>query len=398
MKEREWSTIILAAILISFPIMFFTWIIYAIVMLSTGSKLYGALVIAASALINIFYLLAYIDVLKEKVFWSLCGSAILVIAISFVLGWRYEQYVEKLKIVDDQAINMSNYEPFREGTKAVSLPEPAPLKIRSKLPQLDGSTALYPMYAAFVQAVYKQKEYPYYGQDSEVQVNGTEDAYNRLIKGEADIIFAPAPSKDQEAQAKAAGVELTLTPIGYEAFIFFVNSRNEVQNLTLEQIQGIYAGELTNWKQFGGANEKIRPFQRRENSGSQTMLQKMMKDKQLMEPAKEDVNSGMGDIIKQTANYRNYKNAIGFSFLFYATEMVHEQQIHLLKINGVEANRENISNGTYPLTAPFYAITAGSDNPKVQPFVDWILSPQGQYLIEKTGYTPLKSELNSARR
>ncbi|MGG4142706.1 substrate-binding domain-containing protein [Paenibacillus algorifonticola] len=391
MKERDWSTIILATILISFPIMFFTWIIYAIVMLSTGTKLYGVLIITTSALISIFYFLAYIDVLKKKVFWSLCGSTILIISISFLFGWRYEQYVEKLKIIDDQAVNMRDYEPFREGTKVVSLLEPASLKIRSQLPHLDGSTALYPMYAAFVQAVYKQKEYPYYGKDSEVQVNGTEDAYNRLIKGDVDLIFAPAPSKEQEAQAKAAGVELALTPIGYEAFIFFVNSRNEVQNLTLEQIQGIYAGEVTNWKQVGGEKGKIRPFQRRENSGSQTMLQKIMKEKQLMEPAKEDVNSGMGDIIKQTANYRNYKNAIGFSFLFYATEMVHEQQIHLLKINGVEANRTNISNGTYPLTAPFYAITAGSDNPKVQPFINWILSPQGQYLIEKTGYTPLKS-------
>lgn len=371
--------------------MFFTWIIYAIVMLSTGTKLYGVLIITTSALISIFYFLAYIDVLKKKVFWSLCGSTILIISISFLFGWRYEQYVEKLKIIDDQAVNMRDYEPFREGTKVVSLLEPASLKIRSQLPHLDGSTALYPMYAAFVQAVYKQKEYPYYGKDSEVQVNGTEDAYNRLIKGDVDLIFAPAPSKEQEAQAKAAGVELALTPIGYEAFIFFVNSRNEVQNLTLEQIQGIYAGEVTNWKQVGGEKGKIRPFQRRENSGSQTMLQKIMKEKQLMEPAKEDVNSGMGDIIKQTANYRNYKNAIGFSFLFYATEMVHEQQIHLLKINGVEANRTNISNGTYPLTAPFYAITAGSDNPKVQPFINWILSPQGQYLIEKTGYTPLKS-------
>ncbi|WP_099517201.1 hypothetical protein [Paenibacillus sp. BIHB 4019] len=179
MKERDWSTIILATILISFPIMFFTWIIYAIVMLLTDSKLYGALVITASALISIFYFLAYIDVLKEKVFWSLLGSAILIIAISFVIGWRYEQYVEKLKIVDDQAINMRDYEPFREGTKAVSLPEPASLKIRSQLPHLDGSTALYPMYAAFVQAVYKQKEYSYYEQDSEIQVNGTEDAYNQ---------------------------------------------------------------------------------------------------------------------------------------------------------------------------------------------------------------------------
>ncbi len=334
-----------------------------------------------------------IGVLNDEKVTTLIAMAAVLVVISALSYSKYEAHVEKLKIVDDQAVNMRDYKPFQEGTKAVSLPEPAMLNIRSKLPRLDGSTALYPMYAAFVQAVYKQKDYPPYdyGGDSEVQVNGTEEAYDRLIKGEVDIIFAPGPSEDQEAQAKAAGVKLKLTPIGYEAFIFFVNSRNAVQGVTLEQIQGIYAGGLTNWKQVGGANEKIRPFQRRENSGSQTMLQKIMKDKQLMKPIEEDVSAGMGDIIKETANYRNYKNAIGFSFLFYATEMVHEQQIHLLKINGVEANRANISNGTYPLTAPFYAITAGSDNPKVQPFIDWILSPQGQYLIEKTGYTPLGS-------
>lgn len=388
-KMRHWGTIALSFFLIGSPIICITWLISIFVLLSTSSRFYGSLVWATSATVLILVLFWLIGVLKDDQVTTLI-ALIAVLVIITTLGYsKYESHIEKLKIVDDQAINMRDYEPFREGTKAVSLPEPASLKIRSKLPHLDGSTALYPMYATFVQAVYKQKEYPYYGQDSEVQVNGTEDAYNRLIEGDVDLIFAPAPSKDQEAQAKAAGVELALTPIGYEAFIFFVNSRNEVQDLTLEQIQSIYAGEVTNWKQVGGVNEKIRPFQRRENSGSQTMLQKIMKEKQLMEPAKEDVNSGMGDIIKQTANYRNYKNAIGFSFLFYATEMVQEQQIHLLKINGVEANRENIRNGTYPLTAPFYAITAGSDNPKVQPFINWILSPQGQYLIEKTGYTPL---------
>jgi len=108
-------------------------------------------------------------------------------------------------------------------------------------------------------------------------------------------------------------------------------------------------------------------------------------------PPKEDVVSGMGGIIAKTAEYRNHRNAIGFSFRFFAEEMVSNGNIRLLAIDGVYPTRETIADGTYHLASEFYAVTANTVNPNVERFIEWILSPQGQSLVEKTGYTPISS-------
>ena len=84
--------------------------------------------------------------------------------------------------------NTSTYEPFSDHTKAVTLTEPSTLKIEDNLPIIDGATAPYPVYAAFAQAVYPEKKYDQH--DSEVMSNRTGEAYNNLINGRADIIFA----------------------------------------------------------------------------------------------------------------------------------------------------------------------------------------------------------------
>jgi len=230
-----------------------------------------------------------------------------------------------------------------------------------------------------------------------VACSGTVRAYEQLVSGETDLIFAAAPSQDQLDMAAAAGMELHLTPIGREAFVFFVNSRNPVTELTVEEIQGIYTGEITNWSQVGGKRQRIRPFQRAENSGSQSALLRLMEGLPLLEPEEEDRIAGMGGIIRQVAAYRNYRNAIGFSFRFYASEMVQNGDIRLLALNGVEPTKETIRNGSYPLSSCFYAVTAapiGQDLPearreRVETFLNWILSQEGQTLVERSGYVAL---------
>ena len=153
--------------------------------------------------------------------------------------------------VDDRDLLLWQYEPFSEGTKAVSLEEQSTLRFhREDLLRLDGATALYPVYAGFVQAVYPQGEYPLYDNNTSegygsVTCSGTVNAYERLITGRTDLIFAAAPSQEQLEMARRAAKELHLTPIGREAFVFFVNSRNPVEGLTVEQIQGIYTGQIT---------------------------------------------------------------------------------------------------------------------------------------------------------
>lgn len=141
---------------------------------------------------------------------------------------------------------------------------------------------------------------------------------------------------------------------------------------------------------IGGKNDEIRAFQRPEDSGSQTMFIKFMGDSEIQEPEIEEVAEGMGGIIEEVASYRNYKNAIGYTFRFYSTEMVRNDKIKLISIDGIEPSIKNIRTGNYPLASEFYAVTAGTENLNVQPFIEWILSEEGQKLVEETGFVPLK--------
>ena len=332
---------------------------------------------------------------------AVCAGCVLWIGAGI---WR-----DSLATLDDRDLLLRDYEPFREGNRLAVLDEPASLRLDSPHDlRLDGATALYPVYGAFAQAVYPEAwpesgieiEYsPYDVQDSTVLCTGTIEAYEQLITGQTDMIFAAAPSQDQLDRAAEQGVELHLTPIGKEAFVFFVNSRNPVTGLTVEEVQGIYSGEITHWSEVGGRRESIRPFQRAENSGSQSALERLMDGLPLLEPEEEDRIGGMGGIIREVASYRNYRNAIGFSFRFYATEMVQNGDIRLLALDGVEPTWESIRSGTYPLASDFYAVTAApagdepplaERNPAAAAFLDWVLSEQGQTLIERTGYVPIR--------
>lgn len=163
-----------------------------------------------------------------------------------------------------------------------------------------------------------------------------------------------------------------------------------MDGLTLDQIKGIYSGEITNWKDVGGNNDEIRAFQRPEESGSQTALQKLMGDTPIKEAPTEQIATGMGEIIREVSQYKNFKNAIGYTFRYYSNEMVKNDQIKLLEVNGVAPTKENIRNDSYPISSEFYIVTAGSTNPNVEKLIDWVLSEQGQQLVEKVGYVPLE--------
>lgn len=321
---------------------------------------------------------------KKRVWWFVAISCI---AFAASLVWPiYEKYIESIPTVSSE-VNIYEYMPFEENSKVATLDEEATLKLSDPLPVMDGATALYPLYSAIAQAVYPKKQYDPY--DSEVMVNTTPEAYENLINGKVDLIFVNEPSKNQLQLAKIKGVELKLTPIGKEAFVFFVNQKNEVDGLALQQIKDIYSGKITNWKEVGGKDEPIRAYQRPEDSGSQTALESLMGDTPIMDPPKENVASGMGDIIQEVAQYRNFENAIGYTFRYYSQEMVGNKEIKLLSVDGVPPTKETIRSGEYPITGEFYIVTAGTDNPNVKKLIDWVLSPQGQKLIEQVGYVPI---------
>ncbi|MBE5796701.1 MAG: hypothetical protein E7327_04895 [Clostridiales bacterium] len=310
---------------------------------------------------------------------------------------------ETLPVLDDRSLMMTQYYPF-SGEKTTALPEEATLRFTKEQADsfvIDGATALYPVYAAFVQAVYPEGTYrhrDYFSGDGPETVlcSGTNIAYQDLFRGDADVIFVAEPSEKQRQAAADAGLQLHMTPIGREAFVFFVNSKNPVTGLTFGEVAGIYSGEITNWKDVGGRNRSIRAYQRSEGSGSQTGLQLLMRmaDKPIMSPRTEDVVGDMGGIITRVAAYRNHENAIGYTYRFYANEMVANDQIRLLSLNGVAPTKDTIRDGSYPMASFFYAVTASpigepapqETNASLGAFLDWCRGPQGQWLVEAVGY------------
>ena len=365
-------------------------ILYAILCLLFvgGDKFYTpAVIVGVIALLTLSLLKRY-HVLKPrnmKIAWIAFSSLFI---LSCGVYEAIKAYDRSIFRVSEGDLDLELYAPFTEKTKAVSLDEISSLKLNEDLPILDGATALYPLYSAFARAVYPKKEYDLFR--SEVRCHNTINAYDNLIHQNVDVIFVASPSKQQLKKAKQKGVVFNNTPVGREAFVFFVNTNNPVDNLTIEQLRGIYSGRIKNWKELGGKDESIRPFQRNEDSGSQSAFLHFMKGDVIMNPPKEDIVGGMGGIISQTADYTNYSNAIGFSFRFYANEMVNNNGIKLLKIEGIYPDIESIKDNSYPLASQFYAVTL-SDNtkPNVLKLLEWITSEQGQWLVEKTGYCAL---------
>ncbi|WP_077927843.1 PstS family phosphate ABC transporter substrate-binding protein [Wohlfahrtiimonas populi] len=300
----------------------------------------------------------------------------------------YRMYDNSFARVSEKSLEIYDYVPFTENTKSVYLDEPSTLKLTDPLPKLDGARALYPVYAAFAQAVYPQRHYNLH--ESAVSYNNTIYAYQRLISRKVDMIFVVSPSKEQLEDAKNNNVTMKFTPIGQDAFVFFVNSNNPVNDLTTEQIRDIYSGKIKNWQELGGKNEAIRAFQRNEGSGSQSAFLKFMGNIPIISPPKEDVVQGMGGIINQTADYRNYANSMGFSFCYFVQSMLANNEVKLLSIDGILPSKATIKSGEYPLTASFYAVTLeDNNNPDVEKLLQWILSEQGQKIIEQTGYVPI---------
>lgn len=274
--------------------------------------------------------------------------------------------------------------------------------------RLDGAEAAYPVYSAYANACYdgigkyqyKPGTLTWHEQDKinaefekYIAFNNTVYAFTDLINKNCDIFFGAMPSKQQQLEAAALGEELVLTPIAKEAFVFFVNSANPVDNLTTQQIKDIYKGKTKNWQPLGGDDRRILAFQRPEGSGSQTLLQHIMGDTPIMEPLKEEYIGDMGGIGTQVANYNGEAGALGFSFKFFLTGMLGRKDapVKMLAIDGVYPTDENIRSGKYPFTTNLYAITLKSNTkPHLQSFLKWMQSPQGQEIAEKVGYVRIK--------
>ena len=285
-------------------------------------------------------------------------------------------------------IDVSKYLPFEDASTLARTGSSFKLTNDDDLPVLDGAAALVPVYASIIDECYPEGSVTYeggsfsddnkYGEnfaaDSAMQYQNTVRGFNAVVDGSTDLFFTAYPSADQLSYAEEKGVELVMVPVGYEAFVFFVNKDNPVSSLSIDEIRAIYRGEITNWKDVGGPDKMINPLTRIQGSGSQTMMEKFMQ----------------GDMLTSRHPLAIFGGSIGYSFRYYLSSMAGDNNVKMLSVNDVYPDAENIRNGLYPVTANFYVVhRKDNDNPNIERVVDWILSDEGQRLIEACGYVGL---------
>ena len=261
---------------------------------------------------------------------------------------------------------------------------------RENFPRLDGSTATAPLAQAVAAVLLGESE----DEAADlIDFSRTTESYRQLMAGNADLLIAAEPNAAVFDEMEAAGFEIEMEPVAMDALVFLVNADNPVDSLTLDELRGIYTGEITNWSEVGGDDLEIVPFQRNAESGSQVLMEKLVMDgHEMAEPPEGYMLGSMGDLMDAVKQYDNSANAIGYSVYYYAHDMQMADGLKLLQIDGVAPDADSIGSGEYPFLNPYYvAIDAAEpEGSMTRVLYDWLLGSEGQKLVSMEGYVAVE--------
>ena len=233
-----------------------------------------------------------------------------------------------------------------------------------------GSTSVQPLTEKLAEEFSKNNP----GKRIYVQGGGSSAGIQAVKTGAADIGTSSRQLKPNEKGPK----EIT---IARDAIALVVNPKNPVQGLTIEQIRGIFAGEITNWQQIGGPNQPIRAFTREEGSGTRGAFEEIvMGDSKIGGKLLVQYSTGG---VKQ--GVISDPNAIG-----YVSLGVVDQKVKALAVDGIVPSEESVNQNQYRIARPFLFLT--QEQPKkelVNQFVNYVLSPEGQKIVAED-FIPVK--------
>ena len=257
---------------------------------------------------------------------------------------------------------------------------------RENFPRLNGSTAMVPLGQAIASVLLGETREEVADLTS---FSRTTQSYRELMNGHADLLISGAPPEGIYAEKEELGFDWEISTFAVDGLVFIVNENNPVDNLTTEQIQKIYTGEITNWSEVGGNDVDIVPFQRNEEAGSQTAMKKLvMGDIPMMEAPKEYVSGAMGDLVEVVASYNDSAAAIGYTVYYYAHDMKMADGLKIIAVDGVQPGAETIRSHEYPFINDSYVVIAAglADDAPAKILYNWIMSEEGQRLVAHEGY------------
>ena len=271
--------------------------------------------------------------------------------------------------------------------------EPAALPVdgidAGHYPRIDGSTANHPLITRVYSEICGIPR-----EDAETLVDldlgSTGSIWEKMIYTDTtDLLIVYEPPEEVKETYRQELAAFEIDPLGRDGLVFLANVANPVDNLTVQQLQEIYTGRITDWSEVGGEPGPIQPFQRNADSGSQTLFLKLLMDGLTpMDPPTELVQATMGGLIDAVATFDGEGGSLGYSVYYYAELMIGNPNLKLLSVDGIAPSGESIRDKSYPLTNDFYVVIR-ADEPQDSPvraLRDWLLSDEGRRILEEEGY------------
>jgi phosphate transport system substrate-binding protein len=243
---------------------------------------------------------------------------------------------------------------------------------------INGSTTVLPIAQKVAEAY--MKEHP----DVAISISGggSGNGIKALIDKTTDIANSSRAIQPKEIdQAKEKGATPVEFTVAFDCIVPVVHPSNPLKGITLDQLKGIYKGEIRNWKEIGGANKPIVIISRDTSSGTyEVWEEKVMKKERVFPGALLQASNGA---IVQAVSKN--PNAIGYIGVGYA-----EKTVKLLPVDGIVGSKQTTLDKTFPISRALYMYTPVQPTGDVKNFLDYMISDKGQKLVEEEGFIPLK--------
>jgi phosphate transport system substrate-binding protein len=222
----------------------------------------------------------------------------------------------------------------------------------------------------------------------QVTGGGSGTGISALINGTTDICEASRAMKDAEKKqvAEKSGAPPIELPVAKDGLSVYVHESNPLTELTMAQLKAIFTGKVTSWKEVGGSDAKIIPYSRENSSGTYVFFKEHVLENADYTPRAQNM-PGTAAVVNAVAKE---KFGIGYGGAAYS------KGIKVLKIKkdasvaGVAPSDATIKDGSYPLSRPLFFYTRSNPSAEIKAFTDWVLSKDGQAIVVKVGYFPIK--------
>jgi phosphate transport system substrate-binding protein len=213
-----------------------------------------------------------------------------------------------------------------------------------------------------------------------VSGTGTGEGIRSLIDGNVDIADASREIKEEEARrAREADVSLERHDVALDCLAVIVHPSNPVEDITMDDLRGVYEGTIVNWSQLGGPDLVIVPINRDSSSGTFEMWVEEVLGGGRHRPDAQ-VQSSSGGVAYAVSGNRYALGYVSLGFL--------SPQVKALAVNGVRPSRQTASDGSYPIKRGLYMYARGDHGPEVDRFLEFVFSEAGREIIERIGFLP----------